>query len=226
MMYCAHSGFDATPDNSIASLRAGAAAGFPLAEIDVRLTADGQVVLYHDDEVHTDSGLLHISEASWDELHARAPGLVPLEEALCVVRELGLSLNVDLKTKAAAPRVAEACVEMGIDATSHFSGLEPEQAAKIAAQKLPVRHLLNVPQALAHEPDRKAAIGKAVGYALETGAFGLNLHYRMVTPELVDRAHRAFLWVWAWTVNEESDARSLEAMGINGITTRARGVRG
>lgn len=224
MLYCAHSGFDATPDNSIASLRAGAAAGFPCAEIDVRLTPDGHVVLHHDDEIHGQDGALRISKTPWAPLHAQVPALVSLSDALETVRALGLSLNVDLKDATAAPYVAEACVSMGIASTCYFSGLEPEQAAWVAAQKLPVRHLLNVPGYLAEEQDPSVAIQKAVNFALETGAFGLNLYHRMVWPALIDRAHRSFLWVWAWTVNEASDAQKLADMGVDGITTRVRDI--
>ncbi|HML46459.1 MAG TPA: glycerophosphodiester phosphodiesterase family protein, partial [Clostridia bacterium] len=62
--------------------------------------------------------------------------------------------------------------------------------------------------------------GEAAETALALGAFGLNLQYRLITPDLVTRAHRNFLWVWAWTVNERSEADQLCTLGVNGITTR------
>lgn len=212
-LYGAHSGFGGTPDGSLASIRAGDAAGFPVTEVDVQLTRDGIPVIHHDDSLPGVQAL-RISALSWDELTALRPDILLFSKALSLARSLGLSMNIDLKTPLAAEPCAALCVQTGMTANCHFSGLNPAQAPTVTAQHLPVRHLLNVPAELAGDP------AKAVAKAVACGAFGLNLHHSLVTPKLVERVHRSFLWIWTWTVNDRANADRLAAMGVNGITTR------
>ena len=41
----------------------------------------------------------------------------------------------------------------------------------------------------------------------------------MLTPSLVERAHRLDLKVHAWTINDEAEMRALVEMGVDGIIT-------
>lgn len=50
-------------------------------------------------------------------------------------------------------------------------------------------------------------------------AFAINPDYRLVTPELVERAHAAGLQVNVWTVNAPDAMRDLMAMGVDSIMT-------
>lgn len=213
VLICAHTGFGGTPEGSLASLRVGAAAGYPVAEVDVRLTRDGIPVLHHDEAL---PGMpeARINDLRWTELSALQPGLALFSKALSLVRALGLSLNIDLKTPLAAEPCAALCVQTGMAGRCYFSGLYPDDAHLVAKMRLPVRHFLNVPAELAATP-RQAA-----DTAFALGALGLNLQYRLITPDLVERAHRNFLWVWAWTVNERNEAERLCTLGVNGVTTR------
>lgn len=213
VLICAHSGFGGTPEGSLAALRRGAEAGHPMAEVDVRLTRDGIPVLNHDEALPC-MPEARIADLRWAELSALRPGLVLFSKALTVVRALGLSLNIDLKMPLAAEPCAALCVQTGMAGRCYFSGLGPKDARLVAGLRLPVRHLLNVSEELAAVPRR------AVDMGLALEAFGLNLQYRLVTPELVEQAHRHFLWVWAWTVNDCGEAERLSRMGVNGVTTR------
>ncbi len=196
MFICAHSGFDGAPDNSLQSIRAGAECA-PFTEVDVRVNAYGEAYLSHDALV---SGRPY----------------VPLREALLTVRELGLTVNLDLKQPEAARPCAELCVELGLSSRAFFTGLEPEWAALVAGMNLPVRHMLNVPRQLAADPCA------AVAAALSVHACGLNLQFRGVTEELVHAAGLSLLPVWAWTVNLPEDKAYMARLQVFGITTRTR----
>lgn len=50
-------------------------------------------------------------------------------------------------------------------------------------------------------------------------AFAINPDYRLVTPELVERAHAAGLQVNVWTVNAPDAMHDLMAMGVDSIMT-------
>jgi glycerophosphoryl diester phosphodiesterase len=114
-LVAAHRGYHAeAPENSLAALRAAASLGADLVELDVRHTADGELILMHDDTLdRTTDGTGLVSEWSWAELQAlRLKEGDPLEDeacriprfadALALADELGLALYVDQKTDATA----------------------------------------------------------------------------------------------------------------------------
>lgn len=110
------------PENSLAGIRGAAAIGAALAEIDVRETRDGALVLMHDPTVdRTTDGTGHVAEMTLAEiqrLRLTGPGgdgpedrRVPtFQEALAVARELDLVLYVDQKTSD-TDRVTQAIAE-------------------------------------------------------------------------------------------------------------------
>jgi len=98
------------PENSLAGIRGAAAIGASLAEIDVRETLDGALVLMHDPTVdRTTDGAGRVDEMTLEEVRAlrlEGPGgdgpedrQVPtFQEALALARDLDLVLYVDQKT--------------------------------------------------------------------------------------------------------------------------------
>lgn len=111
MFVVAHRGLrrEGVPENSLASLRAAAAAGVPMAEIDIRTTADGVLVLMHDTTVdRTTDGRGEVASMTWEEVQgltlrggeADEPGSrrVPtFDEALELAAALGVALYLDIK---------------------------------------------------------------------------------------------------------------------------------
>jgi glycerophosphoryl diester phosphodiesterase len=66
----AHRGFHATaPENTLEAFAAAVELGVDMVELDVQETADGELVVYHDDAVE---GTL-VSRMSYDELRTRLP---------------------------------------------------------------------------------------------------------------------------------------------------------
>jgi len=110
-MVAAHRGFHLDrPENSLAALRAAAELGASFAEIDVRHTADGVLVVIHDDTVdRTTDGSGEVEAMSYAEIaqlrltgapsdaaeDARVPRFV---DALDLAQELEMMLYVDQKT--------------------------------------------------------------------------------------------------------------------------------
>lgn len=110
------------PENTLAAIRAAAAAGVLWVEIDTRLLGDGTPVVYHDatvDRCTDGSGPLsdydrasirRLDAGRWygDEFTGeRIPLLI---EALALIRDLGLGLNLELKPdgRATAQRLVDA----------------------------------------------------------------------------------------------------------------------
>ncbi|MEO3427731.1 glycerophosphodiester phosphodiesterase family protein [Pelagibius sp. CAU 1746] len=119
------------PENTLASMRAAAAAGVTWVEFDVMLTGDGQPVLFHDDTLRRTTGaegemartplaVVRGLDATrhFTQKYSKAAGLrfrgqpecrVPsLEETAACLLELGLTPNVEIKpTKGLAVETAE-----------------------------------------------------------------------------------------------------------------------
>ncbi|WP_420430195.1 glycerophosphodiester phosphodiesterase family protein [Hyphobacterium sp.] len=96
------------PENSLAGIRAAAALGAAFAEVDLRETADGEIVLMHDETLdRTTTGRGRVGHHTLAELrrvqlvnpHGRPTSeTVPtLNEALAVAQAEGIYLELDLK---------------------------------------------------------------------------------------------------------------------------------
>lgn len=97
------------PENTLSSIRRAASDGAAMVEVDVKLTADGRAVLFHDDRLErTTDGHGPVASATLDMIGALDAGAwfgpafagetVPtLEEALETVLGLGLGVNLEIK---------------------------------------------------------------------------------------------------------------------------------
>jgi len=89
-------GDDHSLENTLEACQAAIAAGCDYVEFDVRLTADGRPVLFHDDEHHGDAGHRSISRHQFEEIADR--GLVELDAVLDLIAGT-VGAHVDLKVR-------------------------------------------------------------------------------------------------------------------------------
>ncbi|HYZ42775.1 MAG TPA: glycerophosphodiester phosphodiesterase family protein, partial [Stellaceae bacterium] len=99
------------PENTLAALRKARALDCRWVEFDVRLTADGEPVLMHDDRLErTTNGrgkvsalslavLRQYDAGSWFAASFTGERVPTLAEAVTCLTELGLGANVELKAK-------------------------------------------------------------------------------------------------------------------------------
>ncbi len=97
------------PENTLAGIRAAAAIGVTWVEFDVKLSADGRCIVFHDDTLErTTDGVGAVSHMAYDDLarldagsrfsDAFAGERIPLlEDALALVLELGMHAIVEIK---------------------------------------------------------------------------------------------------------------------------------
>jgi glycerophosphoryl diester phosphodiesterase len=223
----AHRGASATsPENTVAALRAAAAAGARWAEIDARLTACGALVVIHDARLErTTNGAGEVRRTALRDIERLDAGAwfaptfagepVPtLIQALDAAASLDLGLNVELKaesddaaraTGAAAGRLLASGA--GPTVISSFAR-EALIAAKAAAPDLP--HALLVGRAI--DPDD-------LDFAEHIGAAGLHADRRAFTKASLGRIVATPLWTAAYTVNEPAEARRLWALGVRSVIT-------
>ena len=202
------------PENSLAAIEAAARAGVDGVELDVLPDRDGRVVLAHGPEIPRD-----------------APSLA---EGLALVAELGLVVQIDVKTRGVEEGVVGDLRAAGLDdrgfvssfslpSLAHFAELAPE-----------------LPRALTYPEDRygvsasrllqplvgpglaamRAALPRRLPRWLRAaGAVGATLNWGVVTPKTIEVCHGLGVAVVAWTVNDAGLAKSLVENGIDAIIT-------
>ena len=214
-------------ENTAGAFAAAHAAGVEYIETDCRVTADGDVVLFHDETLERLLGdprpVDDIRTFELAELLAPHGGLLTVAEALTGFPEV--RFNIDVKTDAAAVpvgaivaphahrvlltsfsdarrrRAVDAAVAAGAAVRPASSG---GRGTIIALRLLAALHL---------SPARVLRDVDAVQIPERQGPI------RVFTASLVRAAHRAGVEVHVWTVNSTDDMRRLVAAGADGIVT-------
>ena len=233
----AHRGADTGRENTLAAFRAAWEAGFTYLELDVRTTADGVLVVFHDetlDRVSTAVGAF--SALTWEELDAHTVGGEPLLRFADLLAALPEAwFNVDLKDRDAAPAMAALLAE-------HAAWDRVLVASFHDARRRAFRRALadlGHPERAAG-PRRVATSGGAAAIAalVLLGPLGmtgwLRRHaleidcvqvpqrqgpVRVMTPGFVRRCHAAGLAVHVWMVDDAAEMERLLDLGVDGIMT-------
>jgi glycerophosphoryl diester phosphodiesterase len=199
------------PENTMPAFRRALDLGADALETDVHLTADGVLVTAHDpDGVRVFGVQRRIADCGWEDV--RSWGVPSLEEV--VVSFPGVPINVDLKVPAADVAVALLhrlnCAERVTLASFHSSTLRRVRAlgyrGPTSLGRSEVARLVSLPAAA--QRGVLAPPGKAA-------QLPLSLAQRWV----IRRCHALGLRVDYWTVNDPALARSLVALGADGIMT-------
>ena len=214
-------------ENSADAFSAALRSGADGVELDVRRSADGELVVHHDAEV-PGSGLIH--ERRRDEL----PDWVPtLQEALALCA--GAVVNVEIKNVPGDPGYDETN-RVSVDVAAVLSGTAGTADTAGSGRPWPAHVVVS-----SFWPDTLAAVGAAgqgsgavplgllvhpaldASSLLETaaalGCAALHPHHSQVSAELVHRAHTLDLAVFTWTVNAPGDLDAVVEAGVDGLIT-------
>jgi glycerophosphoryl diester phosphodiesterase len=182
-------------------------------ELDVRLSADGALVVRHDAEI---PGLGPVSTLTVADL----PAGVPLLEA-AVLACGDLFINIELKdlpgepgfdsTYPLAVLVAVFVVERNLVDRVVVSSFDLRAADAVRAVEPAMSTAWLTPGGF----DQRRALDSVVA----RGHGALHPHHASVTPDLVESAHRAGVAINTWTVDEPHRMRELAAAGVDAIIT-------
>lgn len=220
---------DSHVENSLAAVAEAVSAGATYVESDCHLTRDGEIVLFHDDNVERVTGdprlVADLRLRDLEALMADRGGLLTLRDALEGFPET--RWNLDVKAAAAA-------AEMGRLVAPHaervllasFSDARRRAAlAAAAAAGAAVRPATSAGSAtIARVLGAAAAAPASVLRRVLRGVDVLQIPQRqgavrVLTDRLIRRAHDAGVEVHVWTVNDVDEMRSLVARGVDGIVT-------
>ena len=225
----AHRGASAhAPENTLAAFELALAQNADAIELDVKLSADEQVVVIHDPTVERTTGSLgRVKDLSLADLKALEAGsffsakyqgekIPTLEEVFEVVGKRTF-INVEL-TNYNTPRdqlVETVCMlvkKFGLQKRVMFSSFFASNLSKARA------YLPDVPRGLLAFNGLLGAWARSFGFAF--GRYqALHPYLKDVTPEQVQRVHRLSRRVHVWTVNAADDMRRLFHWGVDAIFT-------
>jgi glycerophosphoryl diester phosphodiesterase len=135
-LYVAHRGGAAQwPENSLTAFRNAIAAGAKILELDVHLTADGEVAVIHDPTLdRTSDGhgpVAACTKADLDRARLRAPGGAPsedcvptLSDVLALAAPAGVGILVEIKTPGRAARYERRGDQVVAAPGARYEGLE------------------------------------------------------------------------------------------------------
>ena len=215
----AHRGDNAhAPENTLRSFRQALAKHTDGIELDVHLSADGEVVVMHDKHVNrTTNGEGAISALTLAELRELDAGEGETVPTLAEVLELldeHTFLNIELKgtDKRLSAKVAHLVVESGKKDQVIYSSFAPTL-------------LMALRKSL---PDAKIGLlllpgfnGKLVQtiYEPTMRPWSLNPHKSLVTKKFMKRAKRHGRRVFPYTIDRPKKIKRLLKMGVDGIIT-------
>lgn len=226
--FFAHRGASAhAPENTLAAFRLALQQGAPAIEFDVKLSADGQVVIHHDPTLERSTNgqgalsrytlreLKQLDAGSWFGDSFRGERIPTLEE---VFQALGgqLFMNIELTNyssplDALAPKVAALVKRFGLQESVMYSSFFPHnlmRAGRLTPQV--ARGQLALPG------------GAGSWQRIWGGWLALQAEHPFegdVTAAGVAQAHRRGRRVHVWTVNDPPTMRRLWQMGVDGIFT-------
>ncbi len=207
----AHRGASAdAPENTLAAFRLAIAQGADGLECDLRMSADGMIVISHDDVLQRTHG--HPVRIAETTAAALAAFDVPtLAETLATVRGKLPLINFELKEPIPPETLAATIGARTDDIILSSFDTEIIQATRAALPQLPFWLLT------------RQGTNVAIADAQRLGCVGINVWHQAATPRFVAHAGRAGFPVSVWTLDDLRRAGILAGRGIAGITTNAPG---
>jgi glycerophosphoryl diester phosphodiesterase len=229
----AHRGFATGPargaENSMAAFEAAVALGYRYLETDVRVTADGVALAFHDarlDRVTDRTGI--VAALPYVEVaKARIGGREPIPLLADVLAAWpAVRVNIDVKSDLGIAPTVQAIQDtdaldrvcIGAFATRRIAALRRVLGPRLVTSLGPreVLALKSGPRML-----RRRLTGRCAQVPARLG------RARFVDARLIGNAHRVGVPVHVWTVNDAAEMTRLLDLGVDGIMTdRADVLRG
>jgi glycerophosphoryl diester phosphodiesterase len=212
------------PENSRLAFEKAIAAGADMIELDCQLSADGHVVVFHDERLARTTGargkvydktlsqLRALDIGKWRKAAFRGEKILTLEEALEIFAG-NVGLCLEIKVAVGAPPGIELKL---LFILSHFDYLE-----RTVISSFDYRSLARV-----RELAPEAALGVIYGAgcredpiaaAERLAATSIHVQKELAQREFCDRAWQAGLDVYVWTVNDRREIGMFVDLGVQGI---------
>lgn len=210
------------PENTMAAIEKAAENQADIIEIDVRQTADGVYVLFHDEDLYRTTGVKRdVGECNYDfisnldagsyfsEEYAGEP-IPTLEEALIYGEENNIFYNIELKPEDTDTNYVQGIMDL-LEKYDYIDNCvvssmnyETLKEVKVLNEDIETIYIISM------------VIGRIEGLEY---ADGFSIKHRFITADMVERIHKKGKKIFAWTVNDEENIKKLLLLDVDSIIT-------
>ncbi len=206
------------PENTMLAFRQALAAGATWLELDVHLSADGELVVIHDEKLaRTTNGTGLVSELPMIELQQLDAGQGELVPSLSEVLDLTAgkaTVNIELKGRGTAGPVAEMLqgrFSAGTTSVAEIlvSSLNEEDLVKFAERLSTVRVA----------PVAELMDWRFWAWAKAVSAWSVHVGRYAITQHVATEAKRLGMRLFSFTVNDQQTLDRFRNWGVDGVFT-------
>jgi glycerophosphoryl diester phosphodiesterase len=228
------------PENTIYAFENAVALGADILETEIRSTADGVLVLFHDSSVdRTTNGTGLTSSLTLAEMKTLDAGFrwssddgrtfpfrergitVPtLEEVFTAFPNMRINIDIKQVEPSLVEPLCKAIRIFGMTEKVMVASFDPKVLKAFRAKCPEVATSFSVHEVMIFYLLNMVSLGRAyrpAAHALQVPEYRERL--RVLTPKLINTAHNLNLRVHVWTINETMDMRRLLDSGVDGIIT-------
>ncbi|UFH35996.1 glycerophosphodiester phosphodiesterase [Flavobacterium acetivorans] len=206
------------PENSLISFQKALDMQVDGIELDVHLSADGELIVIHDETIdRTTSGKGLVNKLSLHELKSvlieNKHEIPTLQEVFDLVNQ-NCVINIELKTYETAAKVTELIEKYVSEKNWQYDCFLVSSFDWNALQQI---RFLNdeIPIGILTETN----LDLALAFAKFIQAKSIHPHFHLLTKENTKRMQEKGFQVFPWTVNEQEDLKKIKSFNVNGIIT-------
>jgi glycerophosphoryl diester phosphodiesterase len=206
------------PENTLLSFQKAIDLGADGIELDVHLSADGEIVVIHDETIdRTTNGKGIVNTLTLQELKAfrieNNEQIPTLFEVFDLVNQKCF-INIELKNYDTAEKVVRLIERYVLDKKWNYNRFLVSSFDWNALRKI---RLLNseIPIGVLTETD----LNLAFDFAKFIKAEAIHPYFHLLTKENTTQIQEKGIQVFAWTINEIEDIQKIKKFNINGIIT-------
>ncbi len=223
------------PENTMASIQLAWEMQVDAVEFDVFITADNEIVVFHDSNLNRITGVDELIEektleelkkldyGQWKSDTWKGESITTLREALEVTPR-GARVFVDVKS---GTEIVKPMLEIFDDSGIHMHQIVVIAFSRdVAAKTKKMRPHVTVLQLQSFRIDEETdtwspAIESVIDQAVKDNLDGINVRFRgpAKDPKAIKKVREAGLGYYIWTVNDLEDAIKATKLGVDGITT-------
>ncbi len=213
------------PENTISAFKAAAEAGADMIEFDIQPSLDGQLVVFHDEELSrttngagklsrmTLSDLKRLDAGGWFSGRFAGERIPTLEEALESIPRT-VALNIELKSFRETPPYEERFVEVfekyRLHHRAYAASSDLKRLRRVAELDAGIRTILL--QDALEEDD-------CLSHALRLGASAVQIQRRSLREDFIRRLHRERLLVFLFYADTKQEFELAVRCGVDGVLT-------
>ena len=223
----AHRGYSSQfPENTLISFAGAVDVGADMIELDVQLSKDGFIMVYHDGDLSKLGLSGSVADYSYEELCAIDVGsafggeyvgerMPTLSEVLELIRETELGIYLELKDIGDVQGFEEAV----LGATDSYAMTDRCVFASFNYQYLQHLKEMNPQVSILYNV---SVYDAALPQQFEAEYYGLNI--RNISREVVEAIHSCGRKAYVWTVNTPGEIVAMRDLGADGIVTNYAGI--